>query len=103
MRVALLIGGLAVGAAVAMTYRSKTKQSEPMPEPEHLSDADWSLAKRIAMGAAGGGLMLYGMRAKGKLARMASPAGAGMLARSVRDEPIHEIRDVINPRALLMI
>ncbi len=103
MRVEFLVGGLAVGAALAWRYRHKSKSEEIIPLPVQNEVAeDWSMAERIALGAAGGGLLIYGMRSKSKLGRVASLAGAGMLARSVRNEAVHELSDVVNPRALLL-
>jgi uncharacterized membrane protein len=104
-----LLGGaaLGVGAAVAWKLTSR-KQHSDSHDSRNLQTIEnfrehWSPTMRFAVGAVGGGLMVYGMRASGKMSRVAVTTGAGLLARSVTDKPIHDWADVLKPQSLLGI
>ncbi len=99
MRMSYVIGGLALGAGVVY-YLNRRNRPAAEPAPV-LAGNHWSRNERLAAGIAGAGLALYGMRSEGKFARAASLAGMGLLARSVQDQPVHKLSDVISPAALL--
>jgi uncharacterized membrane protein len=94
---AYLMGGFVAGAGAALIWRMtrRRRREETLP-PEH-----WSTTARLAAGAIGGGLILYGTRAPGKMGRLAATAGTGLLVRCITDQPVHKLSDVIQPRALL--
>lgn len=108
----LLISGAVVGFSAALLWKMN-KRAEPANVHERnnrdtienfrkSSSEHWSAETRFAVGAAGAALLLYGMRASGgKIARLASTAGAGLLARSVSDKPIHDWHEIIPTRTLI--
>ncbi len=104
-----LIGGaaLGIGAAVAWRLTSKrppvdTHASRNLQTIENFREKEhWSPTMRFAVGALGGGLMVYGMRASGRMSRVAVTTGAGLLARSVTDTPIQDWADILKPQSLL--
>jgi len=49
--------------------------------------ANWSPAARLLASAVGGGLVLYGVRASGPIAKATATVGAGLIARGVSNKP----------------
>jgi hypothetical protein len=92
-----LLGGVALGAGAAWLLRKRAPS--PLPEPK----GEWTLGMRLATGAIGGGLMMYGNRATGKTARLAAVTGMGLVTRSILDQPVRGWQDVIKPRTLLAL
>lgn len=50
--------------------------------------SNWSPAARLMAGAVGGGMVLYGMRSKGRVAKAAAAVGAGLLTRGVSNKEV---------------
>lgn len=63
----------------------------------HQSHERWSSATRLAIAAAGGGLLVYGLRSHGKTRQIATTAGAALVARGVTGKPFEGIGDLMNP------
>jgi CBS domain-containing protein len=57
----------------------------------------WSAATRMAIAAAGGGPLVYGLRSSGRTRRIASTAGAALIARGLTGKPFEGIGDLMNP------
>jgi uncharacterized membrane protein len=93
----LLITGIAVGLGSVLVLNRRNRRRARAPVP----DATWSITARLAAAAAGGALLLYGTGTPGKWGHVASTTGAGLLMRSINDEPISKLTDVIQPRTLL--
>jgi hypothetical protein len=62
--------------------------SEPAGERWEFMKENWSPAFRVLAGALGGGLALYGLRARGPAAKTAGTFGLGLLARGISNTPI---------------
>ena len=88
---------IAAGAALVLLFRKREGKRSLL----HAEEGHWSPAMRVATGAAGGGLLLYGSQAKGKLAALATTAGTGLLSRSLADEPIADWQEIL-PKEHLM-
>jgi hypothetical protein len=101
----LLIGGIAAGVGAALLLNSRRKPDTVETRRGYVRvegpDGHWSPTTRLAVGALGGGLMLYGMRAPGTIARMAATAGAGMVMRCVMDKPIQDWTELLKPHTLM--
>jgi len=103
----LLLGGIAVGIGAALLLRSRhtsdgvdTRRGFVTVEGAD-GNGHWSPGTRLAVGALGGGLMFYGLRAPGTIARMAATAGAGMLMRCAMDNPIQDWSELLKPQTLM--
>lgn len=57
-------------------------------EVAELMQTNWSPSTRFLAGALGGGLAIYGMRARGPLAKASAAVGAGLLARGISNKEI---------------
>lgn len=96
LKVALVV---AAGAAMLMILRNRTQDRS---RAHHAANSDhWTPAMRLATGAAGGGLLLYGIKSSGKISKLATTAGAGLLSRSLADQPIDSWKDIIPTGALM--
>jgi uncharacterized membrane protein len=85
---ALLAG---IGAGLFFVIRSQRGR-------EH-----WTPAARMAIGAMGGSLVLLGIRAPGRIGRLAATTGAGIVVRSAMDRPIRSLADVVQPQKLFAL
>lgn len=102
----LLIGGIVVGIGAALILRSRSKAAKTSHDVRNKAtvanfEDHWSSATRLAVGLIGGGLMVYGMRAEGRVAKIASTAGLTLVTRSVTDNPIHDWAEVMKPHLTL--
>lgn len=88
-----LLGALAIGTGVGLFVLLRSQKD----------DAHWSPAARLVAGAIGGGLLIYGRNATGKTAKLAEATGIGMLTRSLLDQPVRSLRDVIKPTQLMAL
>ena len=61
----------------------------------------WSAATRMALAAAGGGLLVYGLRSHGRTRRIATTAGAALVARGITGKPFEGLSDLMNPARAL--
>jgi CBS domain-containing protein len=61
------------------------------------SNERWSAATRMAIAAAGGGLMFYGLRSTGRTRKIAATAGAALMARGLTGRPFEGLGDLMNP------
>jgi len=95
---ALLLGGLAIcaGGALLVWKQARSDRARARHRAEH-----WPAVKRVAVGAIGGGLLLYSLRTEGKMARIAASAGSAMLVSCVNDTPIRSWKEIVKPRVLL--
>jgi hypothetical protein len=57
----------------------------------------WSAATRMGIAAAGGGLLVYCLRSSGRTRKIASTAGAALIARGLTGKPFEGIGDLIHP------
>jgi len=62
----------------------------------HSSDR-WSSTTRLAIAAAGGGLLVYGLRSSGRTRQVATTAGAALVARGLTGKPFEGLGDLMNP------
>jgi hypothetical protein len=51
----------------------------------------------MAIAAAGGGLLVYGLRSSGRTRKIASTAGAALIARGLTGKPFEGFGDLMNP------
>ncbi len=63
----------------------------------HSGDERWSAATRMAIAAAGGGLLVYGLRSTGRTRKIAATAGAALVARGLTGRPFEGVSDLMNP------
>ena len=63
----------------------------------HASSERWSAATRMAIAAAGGGLLVYGLRSSGRTRKIATTAGAALVARGLTGRPFEGLGDLMNP------
>lgn len=82
-----LVAGLAIAAGIGVALWLNRREDR----------GESRAVARLASGAVGGGLLLYGMNASGKLSRLAATAGGTLLVRSLKDEPIRHWTEIINP------
>ena len=52
---------------------------------------------RLAIAAAGGGLLVYGIRSSGRTRQIATTAGAALVARGLTGKPFEGLGDLMNP------
>lgn len=102
----LWIGGVAAGIGVALMLRNRSTHQASSHASRNWEtvknfENHWPLSTRVAVGLIGGGLMVYGMRAPGRMGRMATTTGVGLLTRSVNDVPIHDWTEVLKPHLTL--
>jgi CBS domain-containing protein len=62
----------------------------------HSADR-WSSTTRLAIAAAGGGLMFYGLRSRGRTRQIATTAGAALVARGLTGRPFEGVGDLMHP------
>jgi CBS domain-containing protein len=63
----------------------------------HSSPEQWSATTRMVLAAAGGGLLMYGLRSKGRTRQIATTAGAALVARGLSGKPFEGFSDLMNP------
>jgi CBS domain-containing protein len=63
----------------------------------HGSNARWSTTTRMAIAAAGGGLLFYGLRSSGRTRKIVATAGAALVARGLTGRPFEGLGDLMNP------
>ena len=61
------------------------------------SNERWSATTRMAIAAAGGGLLVYGLRSTGRTRKIAATAGAALVARGLTGKPFQGLGDLMNP------
>ena len=80
---------------------SKPSSSGRSRKGSHIGDERWSAATRMAIAAAGGGLLVYGLRSHGKTRQIAATAGAALVARGLTGRPFEGIGDLMHPARAL--
>ena len=75
--------------------------TEPPRERSEFMQANWSPAARLVATALGGGLVIYGLRARGPLAKATATVGAGLLARGVSNKEVGSWTDLGGARRAL--
>jgi CBS domain-containing protein len=60
-----------------------------------LMQSNWSPATRFLASAVGGGLILYGIRARGPMAKATATVGAGLLTRGISNKEISSWTDLL--------
>ena len=73
------------------------KTEAPRQQWEFMQ-ANWSPAARVVASALGGGLVIYGLRARGPLAKATATVGAGLLARGVSNKEVASWTDLAGVR-----
>ena len=63
----------------------------------HNHPEQWSATTRMVLAAAGGGLLMYGLRSKGRTRQIATTAGAALVARGLSGRPFEGMSDLMNP------
>jgi len=63
-------------------------------ERSEFMQANWSPTARLVASALGGGLVIYGLRASGPLAKATATVGAGLLARGVSNKEVGSWADL---------
>lgn len=86
--------GLLFAAGAALVLLMPKREREDAARRVHQAE-HWEPSARITTAAVGAALMLYGMKTTGKVAKLAATSGAGLLMRSIADEPIDSWRDVL--------
>jgi CBS domain-containing protein/osmotically-inducible protein OsmY len=66
-----------------------------------LMQSNWSPATRFLAGAVGGGLMIYGIRARGPVAKATATVAAGLLTRAIANKEVGSWTDVLRTRRTL--
>jgi uncharacterized membrane protein len=72
----------------------------PMAETFELMPGPWSPARRLLLGAAGGGLALYGAARRGRLGAALGSVGLGLLVRGLTDVPVGRLTGAERERSL---
>jgi hypothetical protein len=76
-------------------------RTERPRERSEFMQANWSPTARLVASAFGGGLVIYGMRAHGPLAKATATVGAGLLARGVSNKEVASWTDLGAARRVL--
>jgi len=94
------VGDEEVGEVVEDVSRSSKKANvftRSRGSDHHASHEKWSSTTRLAIAAAGGGLLVYGIRSSGRTRQIATTAGAALVARGLTGKPFEGLGDLMNP------
>jgi len=94
------VGDEEVGEVVEDVSRSSKKANvftRSRGSDHHASQERWSSTTRLAIAAAGGGLLVYGIRSSGRTRQIATTAGAALVARGLTGKPFEGLGDLMNP------
>ena len=75
--------------------------SERHGQRSEFMQSNWSPTARLIAGAVGGGLVLYGLRARGPIAKASATVGAGLLTRGIANKEITSWTDINGARRVL--
>lgn len=73
----------------------------PKDEQIETTEEGWTPAARFTAAAVGGGLLVYGLRSKNAIGRIAATAGAGLIARSISNNPVKNWMELVKPQSAL--
>lgn len=76
------------------------------PQQEQIGETEeggWTPAARFTAAAIGGGLLIYGLRSHHAVARIAATAGAGLIARSISNNPVKNWMELLKPQSAMGI
>jgi uncharacterized membrane protein len=76
---------------------------EPTGETFELLPEPWSPTRRLLVGAAGGGLALYGAARRGRLGAALGSVGLGLLVRGLTDIPVRRLTGADRERGLMEV
>jgi len=85
-------------AGIVPDLQGGTERRGPRSE---LTQSNWSPATRVVASAIGGGLVLYGLRGRGPVAKATAAVGAGLLSRGISNKELSSWTDLSSARHAL--